>query len=139
MRSAEARPGEIQAARALGRELRGKSPFNVKANPCWQCLPENAYLLEPAWRGRYVYVCAGCGRAYVDGVDVTDYSGGPFALSLHAGVEALPAEEYHAMRFSGWGHEEAVEAAYPRAVRKEEPEPLEEPDEFWDVPLGGGR
>ena len=52
VRSAEARPGEIQAARALGRELRGKSPFNVKANPCWQCLPENAYLLEPAWRGR---------------------------------------------------------------------------------------
>ena len=92
-----------------------------------------------ASRTTHVYVCAGCGRAYVDGVDVTDYSGGPFALSLHAGVEALPAEEYHAMRFSGWGHEDAVEAAYPRAVRKEEPEPLEEPDEFWDVPLGGGR
>lgn len=135
VRSAEASPAEIQAARALGLQLRS-NPFSVKAVPCWQCNPENAYLLDTTWRDRYVYLCAGCGRGYAGGVDVTDYSGGPFAGSLHAGVEVPPVDEYHTLRFSGWGHEEAVEAAYPRAVPKEDEEPLPEPDGFWDRPIG---
>lgn len=49
-------------------------------------------------------------------------------------VEAV--DEYHVLRFSGWGHEDAVAAAYPKAVAKEEPEPLEELDGFWDRPIG---
>ena len=137
IRSAEATTREIAAARLRGQALR-RNPQATKSVRCWQCVPGNWHMLEPTRQWRYLYLCTACVRVYVGGVDATDYSGGPFAGSLHAGVEVPPVDEYHTLRFSGWGHEEAVAAAYPRAVPKEDEEPLPEPGGFWDVPLGGG-